>query len=189
MNIVFLITTKAYSNQGRFFGAYAYVLAFFLAYLIQNSSINKLSIVWKSVFICLAAFFVFDNAQYSYRGYMQNRFEYSYATRIVSRLETMVHPKKTYKLVFLGDLPWNETRSRLSRKWNIAQRKVVANYDQPGFIHYRRVDYLNFLMGRTVFTSSTPDDIVIAKEYAKTAEPWPHNSSLAILDDVFVVLF
>ncbi|MGH8557476.1 MAG: hypothetical protein ACRESZ_08445, partial [Methylococcales bacterium] len=186
MNIVFLITSKAYATDGRFFGTYAYVLAFFLAYLIDK---NKFSSVWMSVFVALALFFVFDNAQYSYRGYMQNRFEYSYATRIAARIENIIQPFKTYKLVFLSNLPWNGNRSKLSRKGNIGHRSVIANYDQPGFISYRGMEYLNFLMGKTVFIPSSDEDIVKAKQYAVTADIWPAKSAVALLDDVIVVLF
>jgi hypothetical protein len=189
MNIVFLITTKAYATDGRFFGTYAYTLSFFLAYLIDKTDETKLQFVWFSVFAGLAVFFVFDNAQYSYRGYMQNRFEYSFVTRIATRLENIIQPLKTYKLVFIGDLPWKAIRSKLSRRGNIEHRKVIANYDQPGFIHYRRVEYLNFLMGREVFASPNTEDIARAKKYAMTAEHWPAASAVAVLDDVLVVLF
>ena len=161
-------------------------MAYFLAFLIDKT---RLSSAYGLVFASLTIYFVFDNAQYSYRGYMQNRFEYSYATRIATRIENIIQPSKTYKLVFLGDLPWSENRTKLSRKGNIEHRKVIANYDQPGFISYRRLEYLNFLMGRAVFTFAGSADVEKAKQYAITADSWPSNSAVAIVDDVLVVLF
>lgn len=187
MNLVFLITTKAYSTDGRFFGSYAYVLAFFISYLIDNES-KIISLLFKSIYIAISVFFIFDNAQYSYRGYMQNKFEYSFVTRIAMRVENIIQPQKKYKLVVLGNLPWDSIRSKLSRKNNIQFRKVIANYDQPGFIHYRRVEYLNFIMGNDIFISPDIKDIAIAKTHALSINNWPSTDSVFIIDDILVVV-
>jgi len=193
MNAVFLITAKTDASHGRFYGAYAYALAGSLGLLLEWSRTRLWSAAWSVVFAALALFFVFDDAQYGYRGYMQNRFEYSFVTRIVTRIENLIDGTKTYKLVVKGDLPWIENRGRLSRKGNINQRQVIANYDSPGFIHYRRLDYLNFLMGKTVFTHMGAEDQAEALrkvgEYEKTARRWPDKEAVAVLDDVVVVLF
>lgn len=188
MNAVFLITTEAYATDGRFFGTYAYVLAACLALLLEWTSGGRWSAIWTTIFVALTAFFVVDNAQYSYRGYLQNRFEYSFVTRIAARLENVLEPGRTYRLVCHGDLPWKPIRSRLSWKGNIDQRHVIANYDQPGFINYRRVEYLNFLLGRNVFQQPTAEDQAKADHYARTARPWPAPEAIGVLGDLVVVL-
>lgn len=187
MNLVFIITKKAYATDGRFFGAYALVLGYFLSFLVDK----KIKIFYLiSVFLIL--FFIFDNAQYSYRAYLQNRFEFSFATRIVARLEEIIDPSKSYKLVSLGNLPWSDIQTALSRKGNMRTREVVANYDQPGFIHYRRAEYLNFLLGRQAFTASSSADQANVKKLIGERKiylsRWPHTNSIIITPDNCIVL-
>jgi len=88
-------------------------------------------------------------------------------------------PAQVYSLVIIGKHPLPDVVE--------PRGPDVANMSKTGFMPYRQVELINFLMGNRQFRYPTAREVDTALDRAEGGPVWPAADSVRVLDGVAIV--
>ena len=164
----------------------------FLAMILQHKELHKAGLA-LGLFL-ISSFVIVDNAR-MFEQYIRNQRDIATANRIVCRIQSLQGYSPGMKLVIVGDtasamLTWDGKFTVQTIK-NFTQYYSRHQFGLEGCFESTWSKYAvlcNFLQLPLIPTG--PDSEKVARQFIQTrgSKPWPHPSSVFIVDDT-VVLF
>ncbi len=178
-----IINIHTPADSGRFFIAYGYVLMFFLALALQRARIRVLAVPLACLLLWLLFLFA---AQQANAAQLKTTYELSMINRILVRVEPLLGERKQGRrpIVVIGRYPPFRVRDVV--RW-------PSRMDAPhllrteAFADYRQPELINFMLGRKLVRSPSPQEKEHAIGAAAAVAPWP-SADAVFLDGESVVV-
>lgn len=178
----FIVSAKSYWGSGRFFVPFAYLTAFLGIVLLETSSRRRLRqlVMLAVLFFCYR--FTLVNADLGHLAHLRTTQELHFVNRLVTRIEAVITPAAAapYPVVIIGEPPLPG--------FLLPPQVIGSNLNQRGFIDYRQVELLNFLLGTNRLGRPASEQVQRALEYAARQESWPGAGSVTVYDGMVVVV-
>ncbi len=187
-NLAFIVSPNSYWNAGRFRTTYGFffVSLIILAIREKNTLYKNFSIL---VLFILIHSYVVTNGYINQQAQIKNITEFSRINRLLIRIESLegFDYDKKYAIVILGNFSLASV-PQLRYPRSEQNYTVISNLVERFFIRYRHIEILNYFSIKNLFRKANQDELIRAKKYAISHNPYPAEDSIALLDDDLIVV-